>query len=99
MSDANSSDRPPLPSKPAHTALLPLCVAILITLVVSVYPPILTDKEGHTDYWAALMIFWAMTAGYVRGVGFIPRVGWCRWLLSSWALAVAVLFVIGRQFV
>jgi predicted membrane protein len=38
-----------------------------------------------------MALFWAMSAGLVRGVGFVPRwFGW-RWLFSGWACAAGLL--------
>ena len=36
------------------------------------------------------MLFWAMSAGFVRGVGFIPKSLAPRWLLSGWGYLVAL---------
>jgi hypothetical protein len=33
---------------------------------------------------------WAMSAGFVRGVGFVPRAAAWRWLFSAWACALAL---------
>jgi predicted membrane protein len=37
-----------------------------------------------------MLVFWAMSAGFVRGVGFVPRHAAPRWLLSGWACALAL---------
>ena len=43
------------------------------------------EMTGKADHALALLVFWAMTAGFVRGVGFIPRSAALRWAFSGWA--------------
>ncbi|MDP2066968.1 MAG: cyd operon YbgE family protein [Burkholderiaceae bacterium] len=38
-----------------------------------------------------------MSAGFVRGVGFVPRVRIWRWLFSGWACAGAFALSIGLR--
>jgi predicted membrane protein len=37
-----------------------------------------------------MALFWAMSAGFIRGVGFVPRARVWRWLFSGWACAAAL---------
>lgn len=71
-----------------------LVVAIALMLVGSVAPIYLSDVNGKADHVQALFWFWCMSAGFVRGVGFVPRHVIWRWTFSAWAcfaaLAVAV---------
>jgi predicted membrane protein len=72
-----------------------LLAAILMMLAGTGYPLLFARGDGHADHRLALLSFWAMSAGFVRGVGFIPRhVAW-RMLLSGraclFALALAAL--------
>lgn len=82
-------------SEPASRVHLPsLLAALAIMLVGSVYPLLFADAQGHADHGLAMALFWAMSAGFVRGVGFVPqRLVW-RVLFSGWsctaALALAV---------
>ena len=70
---------------------LSLLVALLIMLGGSIYPFMFTGKAGGVDHGLASAVFWAMSAGLVHGVGFVPRwVGW-RWLFSGWACLAALL--------
>lgn len=64
-------------------ALLPLLVALLVTAAITLDPRLLADAQGRADHTAASLLFWAMSAGYVRGVGFIPHHALPRWLLST----------------
>jgi predicted membrane protein len=71
-------------------AFLPLGIAIVITLVMTVYPQISADRQGNADHLAAFLLFWSMSAGFVRGVGFIPHNRFVRLLLSSIACLLAL---------
>jgi predicted membrane protein len=71
-----------------------LAAALLIMVAGTLYPPLMADAAGKADHNLAMALFWAMSAGFVRGVGFVPqRLAW-RVLFSGWsctaALALAV---------
>lgn len=55
------------------THLPSLLVAICIMLVSTIYPLIFARQDGSADHGLAFALFWAMSAGLVRGVGFVPR--------------------------
>lgn len=90
--------------QPAGISGLPLAVALGILGVMTILPGIATDAAGRADHLAAMLLFAAMSAGFVRGVGFIPQHALPRWLLSApacllyLALAVLRLHAIGRIF-
>ena len=67
-----------------------LWVALLIMGGGALYPPLMSDAAGRADHSLAMALFWAMSAGMVRGVGFVPRRRIWRWLFSGWACAVAL---------
>jgi predicted membrane protein len=67
-----------------------LLVAIVLMLLGSIAPVYLADAQGQADHGLALLVFWAMSAGLVRGVGFIPRAKLWRWLFSGWACGIAL---------
>lgn len=67
-----------------------LVVAVIIMLACTVYPPIMTDPSGKADHGLAAAMFVAMSAGFVRGVGFIPRMPGWRWLFSGWTCLAAL---------
>lgn len=76
---------------------LALFTACAIVLGVTIYPPALVGRQGAVNHLAVMTLFWAMSAGFVRGVGFIPQQRVARWLLSGWACAVALaLFLLQR---
>ena len=88
------------PAAPLSAAAVPttsrvhlpsLLAALAIMLVGSVYPLLFADASGKADHSLAMALFWAMSAGLVRGVGFVPRFGVWRWLFSGWACAAGLL--------
>lgn len=62
-----------------------LLTGIAIMLGITVYPPLLTDSNGKADHGLATLLLLAMSAGFVRGVGFIPHAAIPRWLFSGWS--------------
>jgi len=66
-------------------ALVPLLIAMVICLGISIYPRILINAHGYADHAAASLLFWSMSAGFIRGVGYIPRIKLFRYLGSSLA--------------
>ncbi|MBS1161135.1 MAG: hypothetical protein H6R15_3554 [Proteobacteria bacterium] len=77
-------------------ALLPLLTALALMLLMTVLPSLATNRLGQADHPAALVIFWAMSAGFVRGVGFVPRHVLTRLFFSGLACALALLLALAR---
>lgn len=73
-----------------------LSIAILITLTIVIYPHWLSGATGQPDHFAAFLLFWAMSAGYVRGVGYIPKRLLFRYLFGMIACISALTFAICR---
>lgn len=84
----------PATERTAGLALLPLGVALLVTVVLTVYPPLLVQASGKADHVAATLALWSMSAGYVRGVGFIPRNPLFRHLFSSPTCLLSLLLAV-----
>ncbi len=82
-----STTTPPAPSR---VQLPSLAVALAIMVGGTAYPPLMADSAGQADHGLAMALFWAMSAGFVRGVGFVPRTVAWRWLFSGWACAAAL---------
>ena len=84
------------PDRAAETAftpgvsLLPLIIAIALTLLLTIYPPILTTPAGKADHAAATLALWSMSAGFIRGVGFVPRNRLLRIVFSTAACLVCL---------
>lgn len=80
-----------LDAEPATRVHFPsLLAALAIMLVGSIYPLLFADAAGKADHSLAMALFWAMSAGLVRGVGFVPRWWLWRWLFSGWACCVGL---------
>ena len=67
-----------------------LLAALAIMLVGSIYPLLFADASGQADHGLAMALFWAMSAGLVRGVGFVPRFWLWHGLFSGWAVLAAL---------
>jgi predicted membrane protein len=68
-----------------------LATALIIMLGGTVYPLALLRADGSADHTLALALFWAMSAGMVRGVGFIPRIRLWKLFFSGWSCLAALL--------
>ena len=80
----------PVPT-PSRIQWPSLTVALLIMVGGTLYPPLMADAAGKADNHLAMALFWAMSAGFVRGVGFVPRRWIWRAIFSGWACAAALL--------
>lgn len=78
------------PAAPTRLHLPSLLVALVIMLGSTLYPPLMADAAGQADHGLALAVFLAMSAGMIRGVGFVPRHPLWRILFSGWACALAL---------
>jgi predicted membrane protein len=71
-------------------------------LVLTIYPLVLSKGDGKADHLATLLLLCAMSAGFVRGVGFVPKNRGLRVLFSTsvcvLALVLAVAVVVWRRF-
>lgn len=75
---------------PSGLHLPSLAVAVFIMLAGSIYPLLFADAQGKADHGLAMALFWAMSAGMVRGVGYVPGHWLWRWLFSGWACAAGL---------
>jgi len=76
----------------ARIHLPSLAVGLVIMAAGTLYPLVMANAAGRADHALAMLLFWAMSAGFVRGVGFVPRATAWRWLFSGWACAAALAF-------
>jgi predicted membrane protein len=67
-----------------------LAVGLVIMVGGTAYPLLMTNAAGRADHGLALLLFWAMSAGFIRGVGFVPRAVVWRGLFSGGACALAL---------
>lgn len=68
-----------------------LLAAIALMLAGSIYPLLFAGADGKADHGLAMALFWAMSAGFVRGVGFVPRARLWRLLFSGGACLAGLL--------
>ena len=54
-------------------AWIPLLCAIAIMVTLSIYPNALVKQDEGVDKTSTYLLFWAMSSGFIRGVGFIPQ--------------------------
>ncbi|MBU0602028.1 MAG: cyd operon YbgE family protein [Gammaproteobacteria bacterium] len=80
------------PAEPAASPirLLPLLAAIAIMLGITAWPHALSGPSGSADHRAAMALFWAMSAGFVSGVGFRPRFALWRAGFSGLACFIGI---------
>jgi predicted membrane protein len=88
MTGANAAvqDRP----GPPGIHLPSLGVGLSIMVGGTVYPLMMSTSVGKADHALAALLFWAMSAGFVRGMGFAPRARAWRYLFSGASCAVAL---------
>ncbi|HEV6965671.1 cyd operon YbgE family protein [Roseateles sp.] len=67
-----------------------LLTGLALMLAGTVYPRLFAQADGRADHGLAVLLFWAMSAGFVRGVGFVPRQRPWRWLFSGQACMAAL---------
>ena len=73
-----------------------LLVGLALMLGLTAYPALLADGDGRADHLAALAAFWAMSAAFVRGVGFVPLNRLARVLLGAPAVLLALALALAR---
>lgn len=76
-----------------------LVAAFLLMLLVTLFPRPLTVEDGSPiGHGTLMLIMWGMSAGFVHGVGFVPKNALLRVLLGPWAawacLAVGLFFYV-----
>jgi predicted membrane protein len=75
---------------PTPMHLPSLAVGWVIMVGGTVNPLLMANADGRADHRLAMLLLWAMSAGFIRGVGFVPSgIAW-RWLFSGWACALAL---------
>lgn len=67
-----------------------LSVAIALMIGATAYPLAFARADGSASHSVAMLVLWSMSAGFVRGVGFVPLHRVPRLLLSGWACALAL---------
>lgn len=73
-----------------------LFIGVAVALTMTVYPHAATKPDGTPDMLAAALLFWAMSAGFVRGLGFVPCNLILRLVLSLPASFIALAAALWR---
>ncbi|TBV10312.1 cyd operon YbgE family protein [Stutzerimonas kirkiae] len=79
---------------------LSLLLAVPIGLLLLIHPAAMLDNHGHYSHSLLMLVMWGVSAGFVHGVGFVPRfwlwsvlfgpwVGWPAMLLGYGLLTAA----------
>jgi len=89
--DHASDDAQALPHQSAAIHLPCLLAALIIMIGGSIYPLLMTRADGTANHGLAMALFWAMSAGLVRGVGFVPHALVWRLLFSGWSCLAGLL--------
>lgn len=71
-----------------------LVAGLLLMLAATVYPPMFQRADGSADHVLATLLFAAMSAGLVRGVGYVPVQPVLRWLFSGWSCLLCLVFAV-----
>ena len=76
-----------------------LVVAFATMLLITLLPRALADASGRAlDHSVLMLIMWGLSAGFVYGIGFVPRLRLWRVVFSpliAWAgLATALVFYV-----
>lgn len=82
---------------PAHGALrlLSFCLAVALTVLVLAYPRAIASSVSEVRHGVLALLMWGIAAGFVHGVGFVPRLPLWRivfhpftgWLLMTLGIA------------
>ena len=79
-----------------------LVTAIALMLLVTLFPRALTAEDGSPiSHGVLMLIMWGLSAGFVHGVGFVPRSRALQVLLgplAAWALMGVGLFFFINHF-
>lgn len=78
---------------------LALALAIASSLALTAYPPLAAGSDGRAAHGALTLLLWGIAAGFVAGVGFVPRSRLLRMALGPHAalslMAVGALLLAG----
>lgn len=94
MRDAQVA-RNPAPGASTHWPCLLAAVAIMVLATLD--PRLLAHASGGADHRLAGLVFLAMSAAFVRGVGFVPRARLWRALFSGWTCVLALALAAGAR--
>ncbi len=79
-----------------------LLAALTVMVLVTVYPAALTRDGAALPHGVLMLVMWGLSAGFVHGVGFVPRHPLLRLALgppAAWPLLGLALFLYLRHFI
>ena len=71
-----------------------LLIAVSISVGVLAWPKLLVNPDGHVEHGWLILLMWGMAAGFVHGVGFVPRNRMLQIVLGpivAWGLPLLVI--------
>jgi len=71
---------------------LTLALAIVLALVLTVYPVAAIGASGRPSLGLLALLLWGICAGFVHGVGFAPRAAAWRIALGPWIALPLMMF-------
>lgn len=91
-----------LVSKPAVQTLMKIMSFMLATplaAVMMVHPSLMLDEQGHYSHPMLMLVMLGISAGFIHGVGFVPRfwlwrllfspyIGWPLMMIGYWTWLV-----------
>jgi len=75
-----------------------LGIAVTIMVAGTIYPLMMMSPGGTVDHRLVMTLLWAMSAGFVRGVGFIPHALIWRWVFSGWTCIASLILAVAFKF-
>lgn len=82
MTDVQPPDQAATPSWQKGLMVLCFTMAVPLAGVLLINPALMLDEHGHYNHTALTMIMVGISAGFIYGVGFIPRFWLWRWLFG-----------------
>ncbi|MBI1421815.1 MAG: hypothetical protein GC149_00020 [Gammaproteobacteria bacterium] len=76
--------------------LLSLLIAITTFVVIFAWPQLMVRADGQVQHNGLMFFMWSMAAGFVHGVGFVPRNRVVRVLLGplvAWLLPLLIIAI------
>ncbi|MBU1191336.1 MAG: cyd operon YbgE family protein [Gammaproteobacteria bacterium] len=84
----------------AWAQALSLCIALAISVSLLIWPALAVSADSRVNHGWLTLLMWGMAAGFVHGVGFMPRnrllrialgpvTAWGLTLLAMIALSIA----------
>ena len=67
-------------------------MALPLAAVLLIHPGAMLDANGHYNHSALMMLMIGIAAGFIHGVGFLPRFWLWKWLFSPYVACPLMLW-------